>query len=157
MGPEHHYAVTVEWTGNTGTGTSDYRSYSRDNLVTADGPPPLDGSADRAFRGDPSRWNPEQLFLAAASQCHMLAYLHQAAINGVVVVGYVDHPTGTMREDGADGGSFNEIALHPEVTITADSDVALAERLHHNANRTCFIAASLNVPVLHEVHTVVAA
>ena len=35
----------------------------------------------------------EQLLVAAASQCHMLSYLHHAAVNGVVVTGYVDHPT----------------------------------------------------------------
>ena len=157
MGPDHRYAVTVEWTGNTGEGTSTYRSYSRSHLVTADGPEPIDGSADRAFRGDPSRWNPEQLLLVAASQCHMLSYLHQAVINDVVVLGYVDHPTAVMREDGAGGGRFTEIVLHPEVTISASSDLAVAERIHHEANRTCFIAASLNLAVQHEVHTIVAA
>ena len=157
MGPDHRYAVTVEWTGNTGEGTATYRSYSRENLVTADGLAPIDGSADRAFRGDPARWNPEQLLLVAASQCHMLSYLHQAAINNVVVTAYVDNPTAVMREDGAGGGRFTEIVLHPQVTISASSDLETAERIHHEANKTCFIAASLNLPVQHEVHTIVAA
>ena len=157
MGPDHRYAVTVEWTGNTGEGTATYRSYSREHVVTADGPPRLDGSADRAFRGDPARWNPEQLLLAAASQCHMLSYLHQAAMNGVVVLGYVDRPAAVMREDGAGGGRFTEIVLRPEVTISAGSDRDIAERIHHDANRTCFIAASLNLAVQHQVHTIVAA
>lgn len=157
MGPDHRYAVTVEWTGNTGDGTSTYRSYSRDNHVTADGPPPIEGSADRAFRGDPARWNPEQLLLVAASQCHMLSYLHQAAMHGIVVLSYTDHPTAVMTEDGAGGGRFTEIVLHPEVTITPSSDPEVAERIHHAASEACFIAASLNLPVQHEVHTIVAA
>ena len=156
MGPEHQYAVTVEWTGNTGEGTATYRSYTRDNVVSADGPVPIDGSADRAFRGDPTRWNPEQLLLAAASQCHLLSYLHQAALNDVVVLGYVDHPTAVMREDGAGGGRFTEIVLHPQVTISAASSVEVAERLHAPASAACFIAATLNIPVQHEVHTIVA-
>jgi len=157
MGPDHRYAVTVEWTGNRGTGTDTYRSYGRDHLVTAEGPEPIDGSADRAFRGDPARWNPEQLLLVAASQCHMLSYLHQAVLNGVVVVSYVDQPTAVMREDGAGGGRFTSIVLRPRVTISATSDREVAERIHHDANRTCFIAASLNLDVQHEVHTIVAA
>ena len=157
MGPHHRYAVTVEWTGNRGTGTDTYRSYGREHRVTAEGPEPIDGSADRAFRGDPSRWNPEQLLLVAASQCHMLSYLHQAALNDIVVISYVDHPTAVMTEDGAGGGRFTEILLRPQVTISATSDPVVAERIHHDANRTCFIAASLNLEVQHEVHTVVAA
>src|SRR4051794_22729997 len=157
MGPDHRYAAAVEWTGNTGEGTATYRSYGRDHVVTAEGPEPIDGSADRAFRGDPSRWNPEQLLLVAASQCHMLSYLHQAVLNDVVVVSYVDHPSAVMTEDGAGGGRFTEIVLRPQVTISATSDREVAERIHHDANRTCFIATSLNVEVQHEVHTLVAA
>lgn len=157
MGPDHRYAVTVEWTGNTGEGTATYRSYTRDHLVTADGPPPLDGSADRAFRGDPARWNPEQLLLVAASQCHMLSYLHQAVLNDVVVLAYTDQPTAVMTEDGFGGGRFTEIVLRPQVTISATSDLAVAEQIHHAANTACFIAASLNLAVQHEVHTIVAA
>ena len=32
----HTYDVTVTWTGNDGPGTADYRSYRRDNVVTAE-------------------------------------------------------------------------------------------------------------------------
>jgi organic hydroperoxide reductase OsmC/OhrA len=117
----------------------------------------LAGSSDRAFRGDPNRWNPEQLLLAAASQCHLLAYLHQAASHGVVVTAYVDEPTAVMTEDGAGGGRFTEIVLHPTVTVAGADQVATAERLHEDANRTCFIANSLALPVRHQVRTVVAA
>ena len=155
MGPAHHYAVEVEWTGNRGEGTATYRSYGRDHLVTADQTQPIAGSADPTFRGDPARWNPEQLLLVAASQCHMLSYLHQAASNGVVVVAYRDKPTAVMTEDGAGGGQFTEITLHPEVTITDPGQVELAESLHGPANRACFVAASLNLPVGHDVTTLV--
>ncbi|MCW2497242.1 OsmC family protein [Jatrophihabitans sp.] len=157
MGPAHSYRVTVEWTGNRGDGTATYRSYGREHDITADGPSPIAGSADRTFRGDPARWNPEQLLLAAASQCHMLSYLHQAASNGVVVVAYRDEPVAVMTEDGAGGGRFTEIVLHPEVTISAGSDPELALVLHEPAGRACFIANSLNLPVQHRVRTVVAA
>lgn len=156
MGPEHSYAVEIEWTGNRGEGTATYRSYGRDHLVTADGPDPILGTADPTFRGDAKRWNPEQLLLVAASQCHMLSYLHQAAMNSVTVVAYRDRPTAVMTEDGAGGGRFTNITLHPEVTITDSSQIELAESLHGPASTACFIAASLNLPVHHDVTTAVA-
>jgi organic hydroperoxide reductase OsmC/OhrA len=155
MGPAHSYAVTLEWTGNRGEGTSTYRSYGRDHTVSADGPPEIAGSADPIFRGDRTRWNPEQLLLAAACQCHMLSYLHQAAMNGVTVVAYRDEPTAVMTEDGAGGGRFTEITLRPTVTISDASQVELAEGLHGPASVACFIAASLNLPVGHDVTTLV--
>jgi organic hydroperoxide reductase OsmC/OhrA len=151
----HRYTVTVEWTGNRGEGTSSYRSYDRDHEVTAESTAPIAGSSDPAFRGNPSRWNPEQLLVTAAAQCHMLSYLHHAAVNGVVVTAYIDHPTAVMTEDGAGGGRFTEITLHPLVTITDADQVELADRLHHDANRTCFVASSLALPVEHEARTLV--
>lgn len=156
MSREHRYALSVEWTGNRGEGTAGYRAYDRDHEIRAEHLDPISGSADRSFHGNPSRWNPEQLLLAAASQCHMLSYLHQAAQNGVVVTAYVDHPTAVMTEDGAGGGRFTEITLHPLVTITDADQVELAEKLHGPANRDCFIANSLSVPVEHQARTLVA-
>ena len=148
MNLDHSYAVSVEWTGNRGTGTSAYRAYSRDLLVSAEGKAPIDGSSDHAFFGDATRWNPEDLLVVALSQCHMLSYLHAAAEAGVVVESYRDEATGTMRQDGS-GGQFTEVVLHPLVTISAGSP-ALAFNLHEKAERDCFIATSVNFPVRHE-------
>lgn len=152
MSKQHRYTATVEWTGNRGEGTSSYRSYDRDHEITAEHLAPILGSSDPAFRGNPSRWNPEQLLLAATAQCHMLAYLHLAAVNGVVVSAYVDHPTGVLNESD-DGGKFTEIVLHPLVTVTEEGMVETADALHERANAECFIANSLNLPVGHEART----
>ncbi|MBX7267039.1 OsmC family protein [Micromonospora sp. Llam7] len=152
----HHYATTVTWTGNLGTGTSGYRDYRRDHDLTTDGRPPIAGSSDPTFRGDPTRWNPEQLLLAALSQCHMLAYLHLCAVNGVVVTSYVDHATGTMTTDATDAtgaGHFTEAVLHPEVTVADPTTADTATALHTDAHRACFIANSVNFPVRHEPTT----
>lgn len=155
MSKEHRYQLTVEWTGNRGEGTSSYRSYDRDHEIRAEHVATIAGSSDPHFRGNPSRWNPEQLLVASASQCHLLSYLHQAAVNGVVVTNYVDHPTAVMTEDGEGGGRFTDITLHPVVTVADEAMVETAERLHEDANRTCFVASSLAVPVQHDVTTVV--
>lgn len=155
MSKQHRYTATVEWTGNRGEGTSSYRSYDRDHEIRAEHVAPILGSSDPAFRGNPSRWNPEQLLLAAAAQCHMLAFLHLASVNDVVVTAYVDHPTGVLTESG-DGGRFTEIVLHPLVTVADESMVATANSLHERANANCFVASSLSLPVGHEARTRVA-
>lgn len=153
---EHTYELALEWTGNTGTGTSGYRDYSRD--VTAEGPagkPPLLLSADRPFRGDPQRWNPEELLVAALSECHLLSFLHMAARRGVVVVAYEDRPLGTMRQEGV-GGRFTRVLLRPRVTVTDAAHVELVPGLHAEAAAACFIASSVSFPVDHapETHVV---
>lgn len=156
MRHHHNYAVSVEWTGNRGTGTSGYRDYGRDHLVRAEGKlHELAGSSDRTFHGDRERWNPEELLLAALSQCHMLSYLHVASSRGVVVVAYTDDATGTMEQTANGGGHFTEATLRPVVTI-ATGDPADALDAHHEAAEKCFIAASVNFPVHHEPRIVLA-
>lgn len=147
----HHYELAIAWTGNTGTGTSSARAYSRDHEVTAPGPAPIAASADPAFRGDSGRWNPEQLFLASVAQCHMLWYLGLAAGAGVIVTAYEDHPTGTMLEESDGSGRFEGVTLHPTVTISAESDPAIARELHERVGDYCFIARSINTPIHHDV------
>jgi len=152
----HNYAVSVEWTGNRGTGTSGYRDYGRDHVVRAEGKlHELAGSSDRTFHGDRDRWNPEELLLAALAQCHMLSYLHVASSRGIVVVAYTDAATGTMEQTANGGGRFTEAILRPVVTIAA-GDPADALDAHHEAAEKCFIAASVNFPVRHEPRIVLA-
>jgi organic hydroperoxide reductase OsmC/OhrA len=154
MNLEHHYTIGIEWTGNRGTGTSAYKAYGRETVITASGKHSIDGSSDRVFHGDPDRWNPEELLLAALSECHLLSYLHVAASNGIVVTAYEDDATGTMRQTEDGGGHFTSVTLRPRVTI-AGGDQALALSLHDVAEQKCFIAASMNFPVLHEPQIVV--
>jgi organic hydroperoxide reductase OsmC/OhrA len=148
---EHRYAVAVEWTGNTGTGTSEYRAYERGHelSVPGGGKPPILGSSDPAFRGDASRWNPEELLVGALAACHQLWYLHLCAKAGVVVVGYVDRAEGVMVEDAEGGGRFEQVVLRPKVTLAPGSDVARARELHELAHARCFIASSVRFPVTH--------
>ena len=147
MSRMHRYALTLEWTGNLGTGTDHYRSYKRDHRISINGKPELLGSADPTFRGDPGRHNPEDLLVAALSACHMMSYLHVCAINGVVVTAYVDHATGTMETSSDGSGRFLEVTLHPEVRVRDEAMVSKAIVLHHQAHELCFIANSVNFPV----------
>lgn len=148
MTDRHQYEVTVTWTGNSGTGTSGYREYSRAHEVAVEGKPMILGSSDPAFRGDAARWNPEQMLVASLSACHQLWYLHLCADAGLVVTAYRDQAEGTMRTEAAVGtGRFTEVVLRPEVTFAAPVEEALARDLHKEAHKRCFIANSVNFPV----------
>jgi organic hydroperoxide reductase OsmC/OhrA len=149
VNPEHRFAVFLEWTGNRGAGTRDYRAYGRDHVVRAEGKHEISGSSARVFHGDFERWNPEEMLIASLSQCHLLSYLHVAASNGVVVTDYTDAATGIMKQTADGGGHFASVTLRPFVTISA-GDLDLALSLHHDASLKCFIANSMNFPVGHE-------
>ena len=147
MTKRHKYAVTIRWTGNRGEGTANYRSYDRAHAIEADGKPIIAGSSDAAFRGDPARWSPEDLFLASISACHKLWYLHLCAVSNIVVTSYVDGAEGTLEEEASGEGQFTSVTLHPLITITPESDAQRAMELHHDAHEKCFIARSVNFPV----------
>lgn len=150
MPRQHTYETRVVWTGDRGAGTADYRAYGREHEITAAGPPPLPGTADPAFRGERERWNPEQLLLAALSQCHMLSYLALCSSAGVVVTAYTDDAVATMAEDVRAGGRFTEAVLRPRVEIASERAAEKARELHARAHEKCFIANSVNFPVRHE-------
>lgn len=148
MSHTHQYKTSVYWTGNEGSGTVAYTAYSRNHTIHVEGKPEIMGSSDPNFRGDATRYNPEEMFLASLSTCHMLWYLHWCAVNGVVVTAYEDHAEGTMLESGQ-GGRFTEVTLQPIVTVQDASMIDKANALHEKAHHSCYIAASVNFPVKH--------
>jgi organic hydroperoxide reductase OsmC/OhrA len=150
MAKEHRYAVTVDWTGNQGSGTSAYTAYARSHEIRIAGKPAIPGSSDPSFRGDPARYNPEELLVASLSGCHMLWYLHLCSAAGIVVTRYLDRAEGTMIENPDGSGRFTSVVLRPGVTAKRGADLAKAHELHAVAHKMCFIASSMNFPVTHE-------
>lgn len=146
----HIYRVSVEWTGNRGAGTTGYTAYGRDHTISSGTKPPISGSSDPAFRGDPTRWNPEDLLIASISACHKLWYLHLCATSGISVLSYRDEAEATMVEDPSGAGRFVSAVLRPNITIRSTDDIEMAARLHHDAHAHCFIANSVNFPVTCE-------
>ena len=92
---------------------------------------------------------------SSLSSCHMLWYLHLCSENGIVVLDYKDQAVGTMAETEDGSGHFTEVKLFPIVTLADESQVELAESLHAQANKMCFIANSCNFPVRHEARHIV--
>ena len=151
MAPVHHFTATVTWTGNQGTGTSTYRAYSRDYEVIGDGKSAkIAGSSAPAFRGDTSRYNPEDLLIASLSACHMLWVLHLCAEAKITVVEYVDTASGTLMLNPDGSGQFSEVVLRPRVTVMETGREADIVAINEKAHHLCFIARSVNFPVKHE-------
>ena len=148
-GPVHTYRTELTWAGTTAVG---YDAYRRDHEVrTPTVDVGLDLSGDAAFLGDPSRWNPEQLLVAAASSCQLLSFLAVCARARIDVVAYVDEAHGVMPEDDPPM-RLTRIELNPVITL-ADTDRTrpTSERLAHLtevAHRECFIANSLRTEVV---------
>jgi organic hydroperoxide reductase OsmC/OhrA len=143
----HTYDVRVTWEGEA---TTSYAGYDRAYRVEIDGKPVLRGSADPAFRGDASLHNPEDLFVTALSTCHMLTYLALAAKHRIAVLRYEDRATGTLALTREGGGRFESVVLRPVVTVADAAHLERARALHEDAQKLCFIAASVAIPLRHE-------
>jgi organic hydroperoxide reductase OsmC/OhrA len=153
---KHIYHTKLIWTGRDKAPS--FRNHVRTYDISAGTKPTIPGSSDAAFRGDAARWNPEDLLVASLSACHHLWYLGLCAAAGIVVIAYEDAAEGTMAEEAVNGaGQFVKVILRPRVVLAPGSDKKKAEALHHTAHKNCFIARSVNFPVLHQPIVEVAA
>jgi organic hydroperoxide reductase OsmC/OhrA/catechol 2,3-dioxygenase-like lactoylglutathione lyase family enzyme len=96
------------------------------------------GSCASAWGGNPEKADPEELFVAALSACHMLWFLDFARRERLQVVSYDDRPEGTM-----DGQKFIEVILRPRIVFVTDVSRDMIDGLHDRAHKACFIANSV--------------
>ena len=92
--------------------------------------------------GDPGRADPEEMFVASLSSCHMLWFLHLARERRLRVVSYEDDAVGEL-----DGERMTRVELHPRVSFEDEPEGYVISDLHHAAHERCFLAASVNCPV----------
>ena len=152
----HNYEIKVEWTGNEGNGTINYKTYNRNHEISSKGKyNKINGSSDPSFLGDKTKYNPEDLFISSISACHMLWYLHLCSVNKIVVTEYIDNATGIMEETENGSGKFTEVILNPNVKITNPGLINKANELHSEANKMCFIANSCNFKIGNKPNTIV--
>ena len=149
MTKQHNYSLNIKWTGNKGEGTTRYDAYDRSYIISGENKVDILGSADAPFRGDITKYNPEDLLLASLSSCHMLWYFHLCADAGIIVTDYIDNPNGILVQNETGSGSFSEVTLNPIVTVSDSSMIEKANQLHEKANQFCFIANSVNFKVKH--------
>lgn len=145
------YHAKLAWSGGALGSTKSVETYSREFRSEIEGKPPLRGSADPAFHGDPTLYNPEDLLLSALSACHMLSYLAVCAHAGIAVLSYEDEALGTIaRQEGKT--RFVDALLRPKVVLEPGSNIEKAKALHEKAHDICVIANSVNFPVRHEAN-----
>ena len=147
---EHSYQINLQWTGNTGKGTETYRGYERSHRISVEGKQIIEASSDPSFRGDKTKYNPEEMFVASLSSCHMLWFLHLCSDASVIVLEYSDAAIGKMVESDDGNGRFSEVILHTHVKVKEEWMLEKIESIHEKANAFCFIANSCNFPVRHE-------
>lgn len=153
---KHQYELSVEWTGNEGNGTLDYKSYNRNHKILAEGKyAEIMASADPAFLGDKTKYNPEDLFLSSIAACHMLWFLHLCSSYKIIVIAYLDNATGVMEEAPNGSGKFTKVMLNPQVKVAEPSMISKANELHKEAGKMCFIANSCNFDIEYNPTTTI--
>jgi organic hydroperoxide reductase OsmC/OhrA len=150
---EHSYNINLQWTGNTGKGTETYRGYERSHQISVEGKQIIEASSDPSFRGDKTKYNPEEMFVASLSSCHMLWFLHLCSDASVIVLEYSDAAVGKMVESDDGNGKFSEVILHPKVKVKEEWMLEKIDPIHEKANAFCYIANSCNFPVTLEGST----
>jgi len=135
----------LDWTGAGKGPTRDPATFSRDLQVSVDAVT-LPMSSAPSYRGDPSRANPEQLFVASISACQALTYLFLAAKNGVAVISYTDDAEGRLGM--VDGKMrMSRVTLRPRITLEAGANETRARELVAKAHEGCFVGNSVSAPV----------
>jgi len=147
---QHSFTASIVWTGNRGTGTATYKGYDRTWRVVTPGKPVIECSNDPLLGGNPLLHNPEDLLLSSLSACHMLWYLHLASNAGLTVLAYRDQPVGHAETLPGGAGRFVSAVLRPQIVLKRGDDVAVADAIHHEIHKVCFIARSVNFPVGYE-------
>jgi organic hydroperoxide reductase OsmC/OhrA len=150
MGFKHLFKAKLKWLSTKNEEVVTSKFYSKSHTVTIEGKPILNVSAARAFKGDPTLYNPEDLLLSSVVSCHMMSYLYVCAQNGIEVVSYTDSAEAILEVLENGSGRFIEVRLYPKVIIRQKEKIAEALRLHQKANELCFIANSCNFPIVHE-------
>lgn len=146
---KHLFKVALNWYFNEEIEVGQKKRYTKSHIVSIEGKPDIHISAAKAFKGDPSLYNPEDLLLSSLVSCHMMSYLYCCAQNNIEVIDYTDCAEAVLEVNDSGGGRVVKVVLNPVVTIANSGQIALALSLHKKANELCFIANSCNFLVLH--------
>ena len=132
---EFHFPVTVEWLGE------------RRVAARVEGKPAVEIAPPPVFRGtDPSTWSPEDFFVAAAASCLAITFTGLAARAGITYTELKVDGDGIAgkRSDGRFG--FTRLLLRVQLETDA-ADEAQARELAEQAEQTCLVSASLDLPI----------
>ena len=144
------YTADVSWTLKSGEDFLKGR-YSRGHTISFDGGTVVPASASPHVVG---KWavvaavDPEEMLVAALSNCHMLSFLHIARLAGFSVAAYRDHAEGVMEAIAPGKQAVTKVVLHPKIEWTGEApDKAKLDQMHHEAREVCFVANSVKTEV----------
>ena len=130
--------------------------YRRRHLLRFDGGAEVAGSSSPHVVplpwSDAAAVDPEEMFVASLSSCHMLWFLSIAAKHGFCIDRYADAAVGVMARNAHGKLAMTQVTLRPDVAFSAErvpSHVELLE-MHEAAHDACFIANSVKTEVLCE-------
>lgn len=132
---EFHFPASIEWIE------------ARRVTARVAGKRPIDVSPPPVFSGvDPEAWSPEDFFVAAAASCLAVTYTGLAQRAGIALRRCSVDADGVAgrRPDGRFGFTRITLRLH----VVTDSDALdRARELAQQAEETCLVAVSLDLPV----------
>jgi organic hydroperoxide reductase OsmC/OhrA len=144
------YTADISWMLASGEDFLKGR-YSRGHTLSFDGGTIVPASASPHVVG---KWaveaavDPEEMLVAALSNCHMLSFLHIARLAGFTVVAYRDHAEGVMEEIAPGKQAMTKVVLHPRIEWNGEApEKAKLDHMHHEAHEACFIANSVKTNV----------
>ncbi|MEC4113522.1 OsmC family protein [Myroides pelagicus] len=146
---KHLFKAALNWIATNKSEESNKKVYAKSHTIKIEGKDILSISAAKAFKGDPTLLNPEDLLLSALTSCHMMSYLYVCQQHDIEVLAYEDHSEATLVLNDDGSGRIIRVVLNPIVRIKDESQTALALQLHTQANKLCFIANSCNFDVEH--------
>ena len=148
------YTATIRWS-RSGDGDFAKGQYSRAHEWSFDGGAVVPARASPhivpAPWSDAAGVDPEEVFVASLSSCHMLFFLDFARRGGWTVQSYVDEAEGILGKLADGRMAMTKVTLRPRVEWDGEApdEAALAD-LHHKAHEACFIANSVTTEVTIE-------
>lgn len=147
------YVATIDWSLTAEPEDFLKGRYSRAHSIAFDGGVTIPGSPAPSVVpvpwSDPAAVDPEEMLVAALSNCHMLTFLHKAREAGFVVASYRDEAQGVMRKTAEGRIAVTKVTLRPLIVFSGPApDAAALAALHHAAHEDCFIANSVKTEVV---------
>ena len=127
--------------------------YSRQHVLRFDGGSEVAGSSSPHVvalpYSDASAVDPEEMFIASLSSCHMLWFLSMAVKRKFCVDRYFDAASGVMEKNVDGKLVVSVVTLRPAVQFSGAHLPTRADidAMHHAAHEDCFIANSVKTQV----------
>ena len=146
-----HTAI-VDWN----LGDADFASgkFSRVHKIAFDGGAVVEGSPAPAVVPAPmsseSAVDPEEMFVASLSTCHMLWFLHFIHRAGIAITAYHDEVEGTLGRGENKAYMMTDVTLNPVITLAEGASISPEQlkELHDKAHHACYIANSVSTKVV---------